>query len=65
MTLRRKVVYFIGTYFADDTYKAHRVSQVGIMEMESGMSLEVCNAFAVVNRRASYGAVYIVSFFYE
>lgn len=62
MALGRKVIDLVRAYLADHLDDAHRVAEVGVVEVEMGLAFEVCNPLAVVGRRAADCAVDVVSF---
>ena len=63
MALRCKVIDLIRTHLADNAENTHRVTKVGIMQMEIGLSFKMSNTLTEVNRRASYGAMHLITFF--
>ena len=65
VALRREVVDLIRSYFAYHLQDAHRVAEVGVVEVEAGTALKVSDALAVVHRRAPDGAVDVVALLQE
>ena len=63
MALGGEVVDFVGTHLVEHLDYGHGVAQVGVVQVEVGVALEVGYAFAVVDGGAAYGAVYVISFF--
>lgn len=62
MALCRQIIDFVRTYLAHDLHDAHRVAQVGVVQVEVRASLKMRDALAVVHRRAADSAVNIISF---
>ena len=62
MALCGKVVYFVRLYLFHHLQDTHRVAEVGIVEVEIRMPLQVGDTLTVVHRRAAYGAVYVITF---
>ena len=60
VALRRKVIYFVGAHLANYLNKAHRVAQVGVVQVEVRVSFKMGDAFAEIDRRAAYGAVHVI-----
>lgn len=65
VALSREVVDLVGPYFAYHLQDAHRVAEVGIVEVEVREPLKVRDALAVVHRRAADGAVDVVALLQE
>ena len=61
MALCRKVVDLVGAQLLHHLQHAHRVAEVGIVEMKPRMSLEVGDTLAKVDRRAADSAVHVIS----
>ena len=62
MALGRKVIDLVGAHRADHLDDAHRVAEVGVVEVEMGFAFEMGDAFAVVGRRAADRTVDVVPF---
>ena len=65
VALRREVVDFVRAHLADDLDEAHGVAHVGVMQVESGLALQVRDPFAEIHRTAADDAVHVVTFFQE
>ena len=63
MALRGQVVDFVGSHLVDDLHDRHGVAEVGIMQMEAGMTFEMRYPLAVVHRAAADDAVYVIALF--
>ena len=63
VALSSEVVDFAWTNLADNAKDAHRVTQVGIVEVEVWGSFKMCDTLAIVDRRTTDCAVDFVSFF--
>ena len=53
MALGREVIDFSRLDLAHDLHEAHGVAHVGVVQVEIRLAFKVCNAFAVVHRRAA------------
>lgn len=62
MALSSQVVNLGGPNEADDLDKAHAVAQIAIMEVELGVTFEMGDALAIVDRAAADDAMDIVAF---
>ena len=60
-----KVVDLVGAHLADDLNDAHRVAEIGIMEVEPGSAFEMGDPLAVVGRRAADRAVDVITLFQQ
>ena len=65
MALGGKIVDFVGLHLAYRLHHAEGVTQVAIVEMEAGMSLQMGYAFAKVYRRPSDNPMYLVTLFQQ
>ncbi len=65
VALRGQVVDFIGTDLRDDLYQAHRIAEIGVMEVEMRTALEMRDALPPVDRRTADDAVNLVAFFQQ
>ena len=63
VALGGQVVDLVGTHLVNNLHDGHGVAQVGIMEVEVGLALEVGNALAEIDAGASYNTMYFISFF--
>ena len=61
MALGCQVVYLVGTDFVHDLDYGHGVTQVGIVQMEMGLALQMSDALAEVNAAAADYAVHFVA----
>ena len=60
MALRGKVVYLSRSHSAYNLNHAHRIAQVGIVQMEMRTSLKMGYTLTKIHRRAADGAVHII-----
>ena len=60
MALGRKVIDLVGTHRADHLDDAHRVAEIGVVQVEIRFSLQMGDTFAVVGRRTADRAVDVV-----
>lgn len=60
VALGREVVDFVGTHLADHLDDAHRVAEIGVVQVEIRFSLQMGDTFAVVGRRTADRAVDVV-----
>ena len=63
VALGGQVVDLVGPHLVDHLDDGHGVAQVGIVEVEVGLALEVGNALAEVHGAAADDAVHLVTFF--
>ena len=62
VTLGSEVIDFRRAHLADDAQDAHRVAEVGIVQVEVGQTLQMGNTLAEVYRRTADSAVNFISF---
>lgn len=60
VALGRKVIDLVGTHRADHLDDAHRVAEIGVVQVEIRFSLQMGDTFAVVGRRTADRAVDVV-----
>ena len=61
MALGREVIDFGRLDLAHDLHEAHGVAHVGVVQVEIRLAFKVCNAFAVVHRRAADDTVNFIA----
>ncbi len=63
MALGCEVVDLVGAHLAHDLDDAHGVAEVGVVEVEVGLALQMRDALTEINTAAADDAVHFVAFF--
>ena len=63
MALRGEIIDFCGLHFAHNLQDAHGIAEIGIMQMEVGMTLQMSDALTEINRRTADCSMYIITLF--
>ena len=62
MALGCKVIDFIRTDLADDLQQTHRVTQIGIVQMEMRQTLQMGNPLPKIYGGTTYGTMHVIAF---
>ena len=62
MALGRQIVYLVGAHLANHLQQAHRIAQVGVMQMKMRLAFQMGNPFPEIDRGTAYRPVDIITF---